>query len=136
MTSETTGAFPVPSEELEEDEEDKLNEVEDEDVELEELRGEAALAGLSRTMKRMPLLGSVKSTTRFSSAAAKAAARAAPGSVTTVGEEGLGGAEVETFALAAVAAADADAGSSVAAESSVARRVGCIDPSPLSARQT
>jgi hypothetical protein len=56
--------------------------------------------------------------------------------VTTVGEEGLGGAEVETFALAAVAAADADAGSSVAAESSVARRVGCIDPSPLSARQT
>ena len=123
VTNETTGAFPVPSEEEEEARsapDEAAEAAADEDELL--ASGETAVAGLSRTIKRMPLLGKVNSTTRFSRAAAKAAARAAPGSVMTVGEgEGEG---VGAVVFAALAAADDDAaGSSVAAESKAARRV-------------
>ena len=131
MTIETTGALPVPplsafddEEDDDEDEEDDDEDDEDEEEELEEeLRWETALAGLSSTMKRMPLPCKVNSTTCFSRAAAKAAARAAPGSVRSVGEgAGAGGGAVVGVGVARAAAA-ADAGSSVAAESRAERRV-------------
>jgi len=110
--------------------EDTDGDDDDDEDEEEYLRGEAAVAGLSSTMNRIPLLCRVNSTTCFSRAAAKAAVRAAPGSVTTVGE-GVG-VVAGAFALAADAPAADAACSSVAAESRAERRVAFIVGAPSS----